>query len=179
MSMLIDDLSRPTLRERIGHLLSTCTCAEIAVAHIRLAALDLAEHEIRNVRRCRILIGRLDARALTDFGHADPDMDERLRTLLSFLESSRVEVRSAGLGAWAPDFSVYRGLPDAGSACLVGAHYFREPPSLTGPSFTALMPNAGAVAVVQARFEALWRRSHDVLEPVVSAVRRRQSFGAA
>lgn len=179
MNTLIDDTSRPTLRERIGGVLSTCTCADIAVAHIRLAALDLAEHEIRNVRRCRILIGRLDARALTDFGHADPGMDERLRTLLSFLESSRVEVRSAGLGAWSPDFSIYRGLPDGGSACLVGAHYFREPPSLTGPSFTAFMLDARAVAVAHARFETLWRRSHDVLEPVVSAVHRRQSFCAA
>lgn len=179
MSMLIDDASRPTLRERIGGLLATCTYAEIAVANIRLAALDLAEHEIRNVRRCRILIGRLDARALTEFGHPDPGLDERLRTLLSFLQSSRVEVRSAGLGAWSPDFSVYRGLPDGASACLVGAHYFREPPSLTGPSFTALMADAASVALAHARFETLWRRSHDVLEPVVSAVHRRQSFSAA
>lgn len=176
--MLIDEVSQPTLRERIGGLLSTCTYAEIAVANIRLAALDLAEHEIRTVRLCRILIARLDARALTDFGHADPVLDGRLRTLLSFLESRRVEVRSAGLGAWAPDFSIYRGLPDGGSACLIGAHYFREPPSLTGPSLTALMSDAPSVAAAQARFEMLWRRSHDVLEPVVTAVHRRQSFSA-
>lgn len=179
MNMLIDDTSRPTLRERIGGLLSTCSRAEIAVGTVRLAALDLAEHEIRHVRRCRILLGRLDARTLTDFGYEDTGMDERMRTLLSFLESSRVEIRSAGLGAWSPDFSLYRALPDGGSVCLIGAHYFRDPQTATGPSFTAVMTDARSVALAQARYEALWRCSHDVLEPVISAVRRRQSFSAA
>jgi hypothetical protein len=216
---LIDDASRPTLRERIGRLLSTCASAEIAVGHIRLAALDLTEHETRGVKRCRILLGRLDARALTDFGFADAGVDDRMRALLAFLESGRIEIRSAGLGAWSPDFSVYRGLrdggragrgltdgdradrgltdgyradrapaerdrddinaSDGGSACLVGAHYFREPPSPNGPSFTALITDTHSVALALARFEALWERSHDVLEPVASAVHRRQSFSGA
>jgi hypothetical protein len=175
---LIDDGSRPTLRERIGRLLSTCASAEIAVSHIRLAALDLTERETRGVKRCRILLGRLDARALTDFGFPDTGVDDRMRALLAFIESGRVEIRSAGLGAWSPDFSVYRGLSDGGSACLVGAHYFREPPSPNGPSFTALITDTHSVALALARFEALWERSHDVLEPVASAVHRRQSFSA-
>jgi hypothetical protein len=179
MSVLIDDDARPALREHIGRLLSTCTTADIAVGHIRLAALDLDDRETRAVRRCRILLGRLDARALSDVGF-DNDYDERgMQTLCAFLESGRIEIRSAGLGAWAPDFSVYRGLPDGGGAVLIGAHYFRAPPMAHGPSFTALLTDGHSVATAAARFEALWRRSHDVHEPVITAVRRRQSFSAA
>lgn len=179
MSTLIDNAARPALRQRIGRLLATCMRAEIAVAHVRLAALDLTEEETRSVRRCRILLGRLEVRALTDFGFADPGADERMAALLAFLESGRVEIRSAGLGAWSPDFSLYRGAPGDDSVCLLGAHYFREPPSPNGPSFTALLSDPYSTAIALARFETLWARGHDVLEPVVSAVHRRQSFSGS
>ncbi|MGH7448594.1 MAG: hypothetical protein ACREK1_11270, partial [Longimicrobiales bacterium] len=190
MSLLIDDVSKPSLRQHIGRLLSSCSAAEIAVRHIRLAALDLTERETGSIERCRILIGRLEVRSLTDFGFDDPDAPGRLRALRTFLESGRVEVRGAGLDAWSPDFSVYRGLSGAvhrdarprglsdavpDGACLIGAHYFREPPSHTGPSFTALMTDPQSVGVALARFEALWERSHDVLEPLLSAVHQRRS----
>jgi hypothetical protein len=188
MSLLIDEVSRPNLRQHIGRLLAACTTADIAVGHIRLAALDLSIPETERVERCRILLGRLEARALTGFGDADvlsgrrsiddaaasAPIDERMRTLLVFLESGRVQIRSAGLGAWSPDFSVYHGVPD-GDVCLLGAHYFREPPSTNGPSFTALLKDPRCIAMVGARFDALWQRSHDVLEPIVSAVHRAQS----
>ena len=179
MSELIDEAARPPLRQRIGHLLATCVRAEIAVSHIRLAALDLTEEETRSVRRCRILLGRLEVRALTDFGFTDPGADDRMDALLAFLESGRVEIRSAGLGAWAPDFSLYRGAPGAASVCLLGAHYFREPPSPNGPSFTALLTDPYSTAIALARFETLWARGHDVLEPVMSAVHRRQPFSGS
>lgn len=208
MSLLIDDAAQPSLRVHIGRLLSTCARADIAVSHVRLPALDLTANETRRVQHCRILLGRLEARALMDFGFVDEHSDERLHTLLQFLGSGRVEIRSAGLGAWSPDFSIYRELSgdahgdacavdaqdDAyavgnhgnarpvgrhGSACLIGAHYFRDPMTSNGPSFTALLHDADAVACALARFEALWERSHDVLEPVVAAIRHRQSFSAA
>ena len=178
MNALIADDSRPSLREHIGRLLSTCTTADIAVSHIRLAALDLTEHETRSVRRCRILLARLDARALSDFGYADDYNERSMHTLRAFLESGHVAVRSAGIGAWAPDFSVYGGLAGGAGVCLVGAHYFRTPVSETGPSFTAMLTDSVSVATATARFELLWRRSHDVLEPVISAVHRRHSFSA-
>jgi hypothetical protein len=191
MMTLLDETARPTLRERIGRLLSECSRAEIAVGSIRLAVLDLTEQETRGVERCRILLGRLEARALSDLALSDANLEDQLRALLAFLESGRVEIRSAGLGAWSPDFSIYRGRAaasdgagyrgraPASGTCLVGAHYFREPPSPGGPAFTALLTDAHSIATALARFEALWERSHDVLEPVVSAVHRRQSFSAA
>lgn len=173
MSMLIDDRSRPTLRAIIGRLLLAAAAADIAVGHIRLAALDLSDAELGAVRRARILIARLDAGALDDIAAAAPSPDPLLR----FLRSGRVEVRSAGAGAWSPDFSIYRGA-QTGDACLIGAHWFRVPVVSAGPSFTALLTEPDAVARALDRFETLWRRSHDVLEPVIDAVARRRSLHA-
>lgn len=194
MATLVDDTTRPALRERIGRLLAECDRAEIAVGSVRLAALDLTEHETRGVRRCRILLGRLEARTLTEVGVGDAGIDDRMQSLRAFLESGRVEIRSAGLSAWSPDFSIYRGhaVPPqprsdrgtgdgragGGATCLIGAHYFHEPPT-NGPAFTTVLTDPQSVATALARFETLWTRSHDVLEPVVSAVYRRQSFSAA
>lgn len=179
MCMLIDDVSQPTLRFHIGRLLSACTRADIAVSHVRLSALDLTAKETRGILYCRILIGRLEARALTDFGFADDRSDERLHALLEFLDSGRTEIRSAGIGAWSPDFSIYREpIGVRGGVCLIGAHYFRDPVTANGPSFTALLRDENAVACALSRFESLWERSHDVLEPVIAAIRHRQSFSA-
>jgi hypothetical protein len=179
MYTLIDDVSQPTLRFYIGRLLSDCVRADIAVGHVRLSALDLTADETRGIRHCRILLGRLEARALTEFGFVDERSDERLHALLDFLDSGRVEIRSAGIGAWWPDFSIYReSIGVRGGACLVGAHYFRDPVTANGPSFTALLRDDDAVACALSRFEELWERSHDVLEPVIAAIRHRQSFSA-
>ena len=54
---------------------------------------------------------------------------EGIEKSLAELHGGSVEIRSAGLGAWSPDFSIYRGSPGDDSVCLLGAHYFREPPS--------------------------------------------------
>lgn len=178
MCVLIDEASTPPLRAHITRLLATSVTADIAVGNIRLAGLDLTPIEIRDVRRCRILLGRLDSSALADLGRDNPGVALRMRTLLDFLESGRVEVRSAGIGAWSPDFSVYHQRTEATSACLLGAHYFHEPLSTHGPSFTALLTAPAAVAAASARFDALWFGSHDVMEPVIGAIHRRMSFCA-
>lgn len=179
--MLIDDHADPPLRTHIGRLLATHAYAEIAVHTIRLAALDLAATETRHVQHWRVLLGRLEARSIAHSRADDsPDDDARLYSLVQLLESGRAEIRSAGLAAWTPDLSVYRGGPaTAPDACLIGAHYFREPVIDDGPSFTVLLTDPAAVALALARFETLWERSHDVLDPVLTAIRRRQSFSAA
>lgn len=178
--MLIDDRSDPPLRAHIGRLLATHAYAEIAVGSIRLSALDLTAPETQHVKRWRVLLGRLEAHSIMPADVAAHEEDARLHALLHLLESGRAEIRSAGLAAWTPDLSIYRdSTSDAAGACLIGAHYFSEPLIADGPSFTILLTDSASVARALARFETLWERSHDVLEPVLTAIRRRQSFSAA
>jgi hypothetical protein len=170
--LLLDETSRPTVREVIGSLMASSATADLAVARIRLAALDLTEHEL-GVRRCRLLLGRLDAAALADAPVGAPagaNLRASLGRLLRFAASGRLEVRSAGIGAWQPDFSVFGG-PGA-ATCLVGAHYFVSPDLIVGPSLTCVTTDPDAVALVRRRFAWLWDRSHDVLPAIVEVLQR-------
>lgn len=170
-NVLLDTTSRPAVREVIGSLLTIATHADIAVRNLRLAALDLSADETRGVAHCRVLIGQLDANALSFPGIIN-DESECLRGLLEFVASDRVEIRNAGMGVWLPDFSIYRrtardGTP-AFAACLVGAHYFHAPPA--DPAFTCLLREPQAVRRTRRRFERLWAGGHDVREAVVAAI---------
>jgi hypothetical protein len=174
MKVLLDERSRPPLRAVIGALLASAEEADIAVSRVRIAALDLHADEVAHVRRCRFLLGRLDAHALgagAALGSGS-DRRERVGALLRFLRSGNIEVRSAGMCAWTPDFSIFRGLRGGGditAACLIGAHYFYEPPE-HGPSFTWAVADAAAVQRATLRFEEIWERSHDTLPAVLHAI---------
>lgn len=192
MNMLIDEKGAPTPRQLIGQLLGSATHAEIAVSHVRLGAIDLGAAETQNVQHCRVLLDRLDAGSLASLdwsaaaaAAAGPAsaaaIDDAVRkaahsaaALLRFITSDRVELRSAGVSSWRPDFSIYRGLSALPSAppavCLVGAHYFGQPPAM--PAFTCVCDDAAAVALALRRFDQLWERSHDVGNAVVAAVTR-------
>lgn len=162
--MLIDERSDPDLRAVIGELLTTSESADFAVTRIRLAAMDLTDDEVA-IPRCRLLLGALDASMLDDAsyvptaGHAAD-----VRRLLGWVRSGRLEIRSAGIGGWIPDFSIYR----AGTACtcLLGAHYFGNPQLSVGPSFTCVVRDTDSARIVADRFDALWDRSHDVLPAI-------------
>ncbi|MEX0907406.1 MAG: hypothetical protein WD054_03670, partial [Gemmatimonadota bacterium] len=108
MNILLDEETNPGPRAVIGALLAAGGHADIAVSHVRLAAIDLTDLEMAGVLSCRILLDRLDAHLLTDRG--DTGDVVRFRALLRFVESGRVEIRSAGVAAWVPDFSIYREL---------------------------------------------------------------------
>lgn len=170
MRTLIDERSLPPLRVVLGRLLARAGCADIAVSNMRLAMLDLSESELSRVRRCRILLGRLDSRALDAAADASAVMSAR--ALLHFIDSGCVEIRSAGLANWTPDFSVYREL-NGGTArtCLIGAHYFREPVSSNGPSFTVCIDDDDAIELICRRFEELWENGYDVTATITATVK--------
>lgn len=169
--VLLDTTSRPAVREVIGSLMAVATHVDIAVRNFRLAALDLSADETRSITRCRVLIGQLDANALSFPGIID-DGGERMHVLMEFVTSDRVEIRNAGMGAWLPDFSIYRRTArdgvDAFAACLVGAHWFHAPPA--DPSFTCVLRATHAVRQTRRRFEQLWASGHDAREAVVAAI---------
>jgi hypothetical protein len=188
MISLLDEEGTPSARQVIGSLLAAATHAEIAVSHVRLGAIDLVDTETGRVQQCRVLLDRLDAGSLASLaGHAVERAERDALALLRFITSDRVELRSAGISSWRPDFSIYRGLSacrpghDARApartraACLVGAHYFGQPPA--APAFTCLIDDAAAVDVALRRFEQLWLRSHDVSDVVIAAVARLADAG--
>jgi hypothetical protein len=90
--------------------------------------------------------------------------------MLHWVHSGRLEVRSAGIGAWRPDFSVFTG--DVAPLCLVGAHYFSSPYPTVGPSLTCVVTDPAATAVAARRFDTLWGRSHDVLPAIRDVLER-------
>lgn len=174
-----------SLRTLIGRLLVDATRADIALARVRLAALDLTAPEVRSGARCRVLLGALDASVLLDAANdassGTPNetavVRPGLRHLAEWLASDRLEVRSAGIGAWKPDFSVYEDRAGT-STSLVGAHYFGSPQLAVGPSVTVVTTDASAARLLRGRFDELWGRAHDVAPAILDVVRRSQPGGA-
>ena len=164
---LLDERAVPPLRSVIGGLLAASETVDFAVTRIRLANLDLTPREIAGPRRCRVLLGRLDASTLLD---TDTARSDAVGALIRWARSGRLQVRSAGIGAWTPDFSVYH--DRSGSRCLLGAHYFGSPHLTVGPSFTCVTEDDRTVRLLGTRFDGLWERSHDVLPAIVGVMER-------
>ena len=168
-ALVVDERGAVPVRDRVGRLLSGASRADFAVGRIRLAAVDLAAGEVAGVERCRVLLGQLDAGTLLDVADAPAAARELLEVLASWAGSGRLEVRSAGLAGWTPDFSVFRGPPDT---ALLGAHYFGSAYPAVGPSFTAVLEDAAHIALLARRFEELWALGHDVLPAVRTVLER-------
>ena len=162
---LLDECSTPPVRQVIGDFMAGAERVDFAIARIRLANLDLSEEEVSGPSRCRVLLGQLDASTLLDTDAADRAAVEGL---IRWARSGRLLVRSAGIGAWTPDFSVYHTAD--GGTCLVGAHYFGSPHLTVGPSFTAVTTEPEARVLLGRRFGELWGRSHDVLPAIVGVL---------
>ena len=179
--VLLDERGPASVRERIGDLLSGATEARFAVTRIRLAALDLSVGEIYQVQRCRVLLGQLDAGALLDMAEGDRGKTTaaRVGVLLDFVRSGRLEVRSAGVAGWTPDFSVYDLAGElVRPAALLGAHYFGAPYPMVGPSFTILLRGSAAVRMLADRFDELWPLGHDVLPAIRGVLERAHALAS-
>lgn len=173
-TVLLDDRSDPPLRTLIGALLERAATADFAISRLRLDGLDLGGPELERLQRCRVLLGRLDARALEEMmggGHG-PARQHHLRTLGEFLASGRVEVRAAGVVAWNPDFSILGHLDGApaDAVALVGAHYFLRPFPIDGVALTTLHTDPATIAHLQTRFDEIWEEGYDVGEVVRAAL---------
>jgi hypothetical protein len=175
---IVDESSPVWLRQRIGRLMAAGDTADFAVARIRLAVLDLHEAETAGLRRCRVLLGHLDASTLAEASETQPgDSPAALLRLRAFAASGRVEVRSAGLAAWTPAFAVIRSA--TGATGLLGAIHFGNPGLVVGPTFTALTTEPGPVALLTRRFDELWDRAHDVLPAIRDVINRAHALGSA
>src|SRR5687767_4095588 len=109
MITLLDETRAPSVREIMGRLLSGAETAAIAIAHVRLAAIDLQPSELGQMQHCRLLLARFDSSFAADAQSLtlDPTRFVQLQRLLAFAESGRLAVHAARSQLWLPDFSVY------------------------------------------------------------------------
>ena len=160
---LLDDRSDPDFRETYGMLARRARGLDVALTHIRLATLDLSEAELGKVHRVRLLLAEVSAAALDAEAHAvlhQPKVAENLRRLTALVHLGRIEVRSAPLGGWAPDFSVFRD-HDGSFAVLIGPHRFGGGALHRGPEIASLHGAAAAARTAQ-RFHEIWEQAHDI-----------------
>jgi hypothetical protein len=166
---VLDERDTPPLRTRLGGLLATATEAAFALGRVRLALLDLQEHELASLSRCRVLLGRLDAAMLLDAAE-DPRGEARpsLGPLLRFIDRGSLEVRSAGMVVWSPDFA-WVSRPDH-PVTLLGAIRFGGAELNVGPGLTVSTTDHDVGRLVRSRFEELWEGAHDVLPAIRSVL---------
>jgi hypothetical protein len=167
--VLLDERQAPSVRDTMVRLLANAERADLAIARVRLAAIDLNFAELATLRCCRLLLARLDAELLHDVSLLElaPERGRTLRKLLDWAKSGRLEVRSAGRLSWIPDFSVYHDVCDAVSVALIGAHYFQPIFTGHGTALTCCVRQEAIVRRVSERFHDLWERGYDVL-PVIA-----------
>jgi len=146
-----------------AYLARAASALDVAIARIRLDALDLTPRELGRAARIRVLVRELDAFRLEGEALAlarDPLRRGAFRLARRGLRERGLHVRAAPLGGWTPDFTVFGG-EGGPEAVLLGLHRFRRPYPHRGPAWAAAFGPPEAVRAA-ARFEALWEGAHDV-----------------
>lgn len=170
---LFDEHTRPDFRDVYGRLLRSSDRLDVALTHIRLSTLDLGAAELEHVRSIRLLLAQVSASHLDAEAHAvalRSDKRAILGTLAAGLARGVIQVRSAPLGGWSPDFSLFRG-PGGPIAVLLGFHWFERPFPYRGPAFGSVHgPDAARRALP--RFEESWARAHDIGAAVLGIIGR-------
>ncbi len=172
-SSLMDERSRPDFRDVFGALARRSVEIATAVTRVRLSTLDLSRAELDGVQVLRVLVAevnalRLDAEARAL--QARPARADRLLHLTELLRDSRLQVRSAPLAGWSPDFTVFSG-QSGPFAVLTGFHWFERPYPHRGPALGSLH-TGDAARLAAARHAELWDEAHDIGPAVWSILAR-------
>jgi hypothetical protein len=167
--VLLDHDSNPTVRDTILHLMMSSQTADLAIANVRLGAIDLTGSTM-GPGHFRLLVANLDFGSL-EVAVAGVHDRARLRLLLGFAMSGRLEVRRAASSRWCPDFSIYHGLPNGNAdVALFGAHYFRAL-FAHGTALTSLLTEPPQLTHLANRFDELWNSAYDVLPVIIDSLR--------
>jgi hypothetical protein len=162
-AILFDERRRPDFRDVFGAFVVRSIDVATAITRIRLSSVDLGAEELVGVEHFRVLVAELNAIQLDGEARAlqsDPRRAPRAEVLRDMIESGRMEVRSAPLAGWSPDFTVFA--DHAGPTAVVsGPHWFERPYPHRGPALGSL--HFGDPARMAARrHHELWERAHDV-----------------
>lgn len=162
-SFLIDERSRPDFKDVFRHYVRRSSNVATAVTRVRLSTLDLDEKDFSGVESLRVLVAELNALTLDAEArliNSDRRRAPRVDLMRRMLEEGRLEVRSAPLGGWSPDFTVFGG-SDGVDCVLAGFHWFERPYPHRGPALGSV--HFGDSAALAARRHAeLWEGAHDV-----------------
>ena len=160
---MIDEYGRPDFRDVFGQLARRSEAISAAVTRVRITTVDLTREELAGVSSLRVLVAELNALRLDGEARAlrtEPRRWSNVERLREMLESGRLEVRSAPLGGWSPDFTVFA-FGGAAHSVLTGFHSFERPYPHRGPALASI--HAGDAARLAAkRFEDVWGSAHDV-----------------
>ncbi len=170
---LLDDRSPPGFREAYGTLVRGASRLDVALTHLRLSTVDLTETELSRITRVRLLLAQLRAAALDVEAHAvlhRVDSARNLRRLIGLLRAGRIEVRSAPLATWSPDFSVFGG-DGRPFALIIGPHRFERSPAFGGPVLASLHGPAEATRAIS-HFEKMWAGAHDIRSAITGILTR-------
>ena len=159
--IVLDERAQPSMRETFSALISTSAHADMAVANMRLAGIDIRPGEVSGLRRLRLVIGRLDAEALLQTESRPLEQIHRLHALAS---SGVLEVRAVPRFQWTPDFSVFD------RAALIGAHYTELPYPIDGIALTCVVTDSATMRRCTRRFEEMWELGYDVLPVLIGTL---------
>ncbi len=168
---LLDEEYRPDFRTVYGRLAREAHQIDVAIRKIRLSGVSLGREELGAPSRIRVILAEIDILTMASEAEslaARPNGRWRLKLIIEMLETGTLDVRSAPLGGWAPDFSVFSGgeLP---WSTLVGPHWFERPYPHRGPALASVHHGEGARRLAR-RFHHLWEDAHDVRTPLVETL---------
>lgn len=176
-AFLLDERGRPDFRDVFGALARRSTCILTAVTRVRLSSVDLSPDELEKVTHMRVLISEVSALQLDAEAKSlllQPRRAPNVRFLTSLLEEGYLEVRSAPLAGWSPDFTVFLNGDDP-VAVITGFHAFERPYPHRGPALVSVHGSAGARLAAR-RHRDIWGVAHDigpVLWNLLAGARRR------
>ena len=173
---LLDERSPTPFRQVFGRLLSRSTGLDTAIRRIRLSGVDLSAEEVGGLDRLRILVADINAQTLEEEAFAllmDPGKRETLRRIQTLLGEGTLELRSAPLAGWSPDFSIFSS-PRGPQGLLMGLHWIQRPFPHRGPAWMACFGPCEA-RKGQERFNELWVGAHEIGHPILKLLKRATS----
>ena len=139
-AVLLDERSRPDFRDVFGHMVQASSDIAVAVTRVRLSTLDLDRADLAKVQSLRVLVAELNALTLDSEARlirADARRAPRVKLFRDLLEEGRLEVRSAPLGGWSPDFTVFSNEKGPQSV-VTGFHWVERPYPHRGPALSPM-----------------------------------------
>lgn len=173
---LLDERSPAPFRQVFGRLLARSSSLDTAIVRIRLSGVDLSDQEVMGLDRLRILIADINAQTLEEEAFAllmDPSKRETLRRLKGLLRGGSLELRSAPLAGWSPDFSIFSG-PQGPHSLLIGLHWIQRPFPHRGPAWMAGFGPDEAQKGLR-RFQELWAGAYEIGPAILKLLERATS----